>query len=308
MWSMFGNLYPRTPRPKRDPIPDYIPPPPAVEDAEQREFARSMLPERLRNPRIPRIYTVCLGTSVVVTREEERARALDAIPPEIREFINPDAPLEALIAFADTFKPKENCMKPEDFQKPKRPVDRVFLHCSASDHAAHDNIATIEKWHQERGFNGVGYHYFIRKDGRIETGRDLERIPAAQAGHNTGTIAICLHGLEKRNFTAEQRITLIRLCVAINKAYEGKVTFHGHREVASKECPVFDYVGWLELDPEGLLGIQTVEDEYQNKVTVEIPVEVHRALSAWRQKYEFAAFPYNSANRTLQDAIDRHGL
>lgn len=137
------------------------------------------------------------------------------------------------------------------FAKPKRPVRRIFLHCSASDNPAHDNAATMDRWHKSRGWSGIGYHYFIRKDGTLEPGRDIEKTPAAQAGHNRGTIAICCHGLARENFTGAQQITLYRLCAEINRAYGGHVSFHGHREVAAKACPVFDYRRWLELDQYG---------------------------------------------------------
>lgn len=139
------------------------------------------------------------------------------------------------------------------FTKPRRPVTRVFIHCSASDNPAHDNVATMDRWHKERGWAGVGYHFFIRKSGLLELGRDLEKTPAAQRGHNRATIAICLHGLEKDQFTAEQFSTLIGLCHQINEAYDGQVTFHGHCEVAAKTCPVIDYAGILNLRRNGAL-------------------------------------------------------
>jgi len=135
------------------------------------------------------------------------------------------------------------------FRAPKRPVNRVFLHCSASDNPAHDNVATMDLWHKQRGWAGVGYHFFIRKSGELELGRDLEVTPAAQEGNNKGTIAICLHGLKSENFTAAQFATLLLLCQQINEAYGGfaTVTFHGHCEVARKACPVFDYKRVLGL-------------------------------------------------------------
>jgi N-acetylmuramoyl-L-alanine amidase len=142
------------------------------------------------------------------------------------------------------------------FTKPKRPVARVFLHCSASDNPAHDNIATMTAWHKARGWSTVGYHFFITKAGVIVRGRSLEVTPAAQANHNAGTIAICLHGLSKAKFTAAQFAALSRLCLQINAAYAGRVTFHGHREVAAKSCPVFDYKAVLKLDRFGKLGLK----------------------------------------------------
>lgn len=140
------------------------------------------------------------------------------------------------------------------FQKPNRQVNKVFVHCSASDNPDHDNVATMRKWHvEERGWSDVGYHYFIRKDGTLERGRNLEFTPAAQKGHNTGSIAICLHGLAKTAFTLEQFQTLTELCGLIKVAYDNDITFHGHCEVSSKTCPVFDYKQVLNLDNLGYM-------------------------------------------------------
>ena len=135
------------------------------------------------------------------------------------------------------------------FTKPDRAVDRVFLHCSASDHSHHDNIATMRKWHvEDRGWSDVGYHFFIRKDGTVEDGRPLERPPAAQGGNNSGTIAICLHGLALENFTEAQHTALIRFCSEITATYQGMITFYGHCEVSSKVFLVFPYKAVLGLD------------------------------------------------------------
>ena len=140
------------------------------------------------------------------------------------------------------------------FTKPNRPVAKVFIHCSASDNPAHDNVATMDAWHKARGWSGVGYHLFVRKSGIVEMGRSLEKTPAAQRGYNRGSIAICLHGLAEEKFTDAQKGTLIDLCRQIDAAYGGAVTFHGHCEVAAKACPVIDYRAILDLDAAGWLG------------------------------------------------------
>jgi len=129
------------------------------------------------------------------------------------------------------------------FNKPKRSVNRVFIHCSASDNPKHDDVKVIEEWHKQRGFNGVGYHYFIQANGNIQEGRNIEITPAAQVGYNADSIAICLHGLE--GFTEKQFQALRLLCAEINKVCD--VTFHGHCEVSTKTCPNFDYRGILHL-------------------------------------------------------------
>jgi N-acetylmuramoyl-L-alanine amidase len=143
------------------------------------------------------------------------------------------------------------------FTKPKRKIDRVFLHCSASSKPEHGDVDVIREWHHQRGWADIGYHYFIPFNGKLQVGRDIESIPAAQKGHNTGTIAICLHGLYMHNFTLNQYETLQILCKQINIAYEDKVTFHGHSEVSNKACPVFDYKSVLELNDSGrIIGLE----------------------------------------------------
>lgn len=154
------------------------------------------------------------------------------------------------------------------FLKPKRRVRRIFLHCSATDATGPDYegeglVRTIKRWHTApkkpggrggRGWSDIGYHFLIDKAGRLMKGRNLEKNPIAQRGHNRATIAICCHGLAGAKFTEYQRATLTELCVGINHAYGGHVSFHGHREVAAKACPVFDYRVWLDLDRYGNLG------------------------------------------------------
>ncbi len=154
------------------------------------------------------------------------------------------------------------------FQKPKRQVTQIFIHCSADSNLKNDDVSVIKRWHLERGFDDVGYHFFIKKDGTLQNGRNLEIKPAAQdgvkiingnkIGGNTGTIAICLHGGGSNppidDFTEAQFCTLRGLCKSINLAYNGNVTFHGHKEVACKECPLFDYKSVLKLN-NGKLGI-----------------------------------------------------
>ncbi|MCK7615168.1 peptidoglycan recognition protein family protein [Roseibium sediminicola] len=139
------------------------------------------------------------------------------------------------------------------FAKPARTVHTTWLHCSASDNPKHDDVSVIDAWHKARGWSGVGYHFFIKKDGTVQTGRPINRIGAHVAGHNTGSIGICLHGLEEDRFTKAQFESLRDLCGQINAAYGLQMRFRGHKEVAAKACPVFDYRKVLALDRKGFI-------------------------------------------------------
>lgn len=159
------------------------------------------------------------------------------------------------------------------FEKPARSVDRVFLHCSASDNPDHDDIRAIRDWHVNgNGWSDVGYHYFIRKDGTLEPGRPTERTPAGQTGNNVGTLAVCLHGLAAEKFSGAQYRTLTGLAREIDRAWAGGVTFHGHCEVSSKPCPVFPYRAVLGLDRDGRMSGSPTDNP---DLLVEVPVVAH---------------------------------
>lgn len=151
-------------------------------------------------------------------------------------------------------------LSPLHYIPPTRSIDRVFLHCSASDATGpvyeRDALAdTVRSWHLQRGWSDVGYHFLIDKAGTVMTGRPLDRTPAAQRGHNTGTLAIMVHGLDADQFTDAGLDACKRLVLGIAEAHNWRVTVHGHREVSNKTCPVFDYRTLLALDAYGRLPL-----------------------------------------------------
>ena len=78
----------------------------------------------------------------------------------------------------------------------KRKITSIALHCTASPIGRDDDVFTIDKWHlQKWGKNsGIGYHYFIDKDGNIFKGRWVDYIGAHVLGSNVDTIGICREG------------------------------------------------------------------------------------------------------------------
>jgi len=118
-----------------------------------------------------------------------------------------------------------------------RKINKVILHCSASDYASHDNIKVIKEWHLARKFNDVGYHYFIRKDGLVQKGRDITVIGAHCKGQNKSSIGICLSG--KHKFTDKQFEALQTLIRGLDIRLRNNFTLHPHNEFSTKTCPNF---------------------------------------------------------------------
>lgn len=138
--------------------------------------------------------------------------------------------------------------------KPRASTEAVFVHCSATK-ATHDvGVREIRQWHKEQGWLDVGYHYVIRRDGTVETGRDENAVGSHAKGHNSNSVGVCLVGglaadgvKHEANFTPEQMKSLRALLNELLAKYEG-ATLRAHHDVDAKACPSFNLKRWWETD------------------------------------------------------------
>ena len=72
-----------------------------------------------------------------------------------------------------------------------RKIDLIVIHCSATRADRSLTPDDLETQHRRRGFNGTGYHYYIRKDGTVHLTRPIERIGAHVKGFNLNSVGIC---------------------------------------------------------------------------------------------------------------------
>lgn len=141
-----------------------------------------------------------------------------------------------------------------------RPIEGLVVHCSATPAGKPFRAADIERWHQQQGWEGIGYHFVIPLDGSIEPGRDLDKAGAHVAGHNAKTIGICyIGGMNAQNteaantLNAEQADALELLLRGLRSRWPN-ATIRGHRDFpnVAKACPSFDVRPWCKargLDP-----------------------------------------------------------
>lgn len=99
-----------------------------------------------------------------------------------------------------------------------RNINLIVIHCSATREDRSLTSADLDTMHRRRGFNGTGYHYYIRKDGSVILTRPIERIGAHVKGFNASSIGICYEGgLNCRGQPADTRTleqrTSLRLLV-----------------------------------------------------------------------------------------------
>ena len=88
-----------------------------------------------------------------------------------------------------------------------RKINLIVIHCSDTYARMDIGVNEIRQWHLQRGFNDIGYHYVIRRDGAIEQGRPIEKPGAHAAGYNTNSIGICYAGGKGDNNQPEDNRT-----------------------------------------------------------------------------------------------------
>ncbi len=101
---------------------------------------------------------------------------------------------------------------------------------------------TIHRWHIDRGWAGIGYHYVIHKDGTIEGGRPSEFIGAHCKRHNNYTVGVCVIGnFDLAEPTDAQFLATEQIIAAIGRQYGFKPSFgrtvFGHRDLGRTACP-----------------------------------------------------------------------
>ena len=134
-----------------------------------------------------------------------------------------------------------------------RDLKEIIVHCSATRPSWMERLGTktkvkeIRRWHLERGFRDIGYHFLIDRDGTLAEGRPLDKAGAHVAGHNAHSVGICLiggHGSSMRdefldNFTPEQERELLRLIETLKDNHPTITKVNGHNMYSDKACPGF---------------------------------------------------------------------
>lgn len=152
-----------------------------------------------------------------------------------------------------------------------RQINQIIIHCSANGPTSKMRGADIKRYHmKERGWDRIGYHYVIPRDGSVEATLDENVAGIHCSGHNARSIGICLvggiqdgrggdankdgliedwenkkKGAPEANYVPEQWAALKDLVKRLMAKYP-HATVHGHNEFAKKACPCFDVQKWLK--------------------------------------------------------------
>jgi len=139
----------------------------------------------------------------------------------------------------------------------RKKTDSIIIHCAATKASMDIGYDEIRKWHvEDNGWDDVGYHFIIRRNGKLEKARPEGYSGAHAPSHNSRSIGICLvggmadDGGPENNFTLEQFLTLKDLVNMIMDKYSDITEVLGHCDVQENKpnCPGFNVKEWLNKE------------------------------------------------------------
>jgi N-acetylmuramoyl-L-alanine amidase len=139
----------------------------------------------------------------------------------------------------------------------RKNTDMIVIHCAATKASMDIGYEEIRKWHvDQNGWDDVGYHFIIRRDGKVEIGRPAGFQGAHAPAVNSRSIAICLIGGmaddngPENNFTLEQFFSLKDTIEMVLKKYPHIKEIVGHSDVQENKpnCPGFPLREWLHKE------------------------------------------------------------
>lgn len=160
----------------------------------------------------------------------------------------------------------------------------VVWHCSASPPSWDGHAADIATMHKAKGWDDIGYHLVISREGAVQWGEDPRKQGAHALGVNRTSIAVCMIGgvdesgdpnnwwkdaKPENNFTAEQWESARATFLFLNRVYPA-AEHVGHRDLSPdldrdgridftefmKACPCYSVKQWIDND------LQPVADLY----------------------------------------------
>ena len=124
-------------------------------------------------------------------------------------------------------------------------VNTLIVHCSDTPDNANISAKDIHNMHIGFGWDGIGYHKVINRDGMVENGRPEYWVGAHVKGKNHDTLGVCLIG--RRKFTKEQFTSLELVLKKWKKKYpNAQILGHYQSTDTKKTCPNFDVKKWAE--------------------------------------------------------------
>lgn len=151
----------------------------------------------------------------------------------------------------------------------------IVLHHAAGNGSVED----IHRYHRDaNGWAGIGYHFYVRKDGKVYRGRPENWVGAHTTGHNK-KLGICAEGnFQSETMSEVQKVAIIELIAHLQNKY-GSMEVYGHRDLDASACPGKNYP--FDEIVKGTKKENLVFDFQQAAIADSLPLNVYGADGIW---------------------------
>lgn len=103
--------------------------------------------------------------------------------------------------------------------------------------AGSGTVQSIHSSHLANGWAGIGYHFYVRKDGTVYRGRPQDKVGAHCPACNAVSVAVCFEGnFQNETMSAEQKEAGHDLVDALRHAYPNAEVLK-HNDFDATACP-----------------------------------------------------------------------
>lgn len=113
-------------------------------------------------------------------------------------------------------------------------TERIILHHADASNCTADDI---DRWHKQKDYTCIGYHFFIKKDGTIYRGRKENSVGAHAYQSNHNSIGICFEGRYETEQMPDIQVQAGKELVAYLKNKYGIAKVQKHSDVCNTSCP-----------------------------------------------------------------------
>lgn len=103
--------------------------------------------------------------------------------------------------------------------------------------AGNGDVQSIHQGHLANGWSGIGYHFYVRKDGSVYSGRPINTSGAHTTNYNSVSVGVCFEGNFETEKMKDVQIKAGQELISYLKSKYPDAKVQKHRDFNATACP-----------------------------------------------------------------------
>lgn len=103
--------------------------------------------------------------------------------------------------------------------------------------AANGDVQGIHNTHLKNGWTGIGYHFYVKKDGSVYRGRPIDTVGAHTTDYNSVSVGVCFEGNFENETMTDTQIKAGKDLISYLKSLYPSAEMKRHKDFNSTACP-----------------------------------------------------------------------